>query len=67
MTTRINEVKKLVKHFSDNCKYKFNSTAWNSNHKWNNDKGQCEYKMNRVCKNITVGILADVFVRTLCM
>ena len=38
MITRINEVKTLVKHI----KCKFNSTKYNSNQKWNNDKCQGE-------------------------
>ena len=32
--TRINEVKKLVKHISCDSKYKFNSTICISNQKW---------------------------------
>ena len=35
MTTRINEVKKLVEHISCFCKCKFDSTTCDSNQKWN--------------------------------
>ena len=34
----------MAKHISCDCECKFNSTACNSNQKWNNDKCQCEYK-----------------------
>ena len=44
MERRINETKRLVKYISCDCKCKFNSTTCNSNHKWNNDKCQCECK-----------------------
>ena len=45
MVTRINEDKTLVKH-----KCKFDSATCNSNQKWNNDKCQCECKINYTCK-----------------
>ena len=32
------------------CKCKFNSTACNSNQKWNNETCQCECKNYRTCK-----------------
>ena len=40
MITRINEVKTMVKHISNDCKCKFNSTCY-SNQEWNIDK--CQY------------------------
>ena len=45
-----NEVITLIKHISSDCKCKFDSTACNSNQKWNNDKCQCEGKKYRMCK-----------------
>ena len=44
MTTRINEAKTSVKHIPCDCKYKFDSTTYNSNQKSNSDKCQCECK-----------------------
>ena len=34
----------FIKHILCDCEYKFNSKTINSNHKWNNDKFQCECK-----------------------
>ena len=48
--TRITEAKTLVKHISCDWKCKFNSTIYNSNKKWDNDKFQCKYKKHRVCE-----------------
>ena len=48
--TRITEAKTLAKHISCDCKCKFNSTIYNSNKKWDNDKFQCKYKKYRVCE-----------------
>ena len=45
-----NEAKTLVKHTSCDCKCKFNSTACNSNEKWNNNKCQCKCKSYHKCK-----------------
>ena len=50
MITKIIEAKVLVKHFSSNCKWKFDSATCNSNQKWNNDKRQCECKKYHACK-----------------
>ena len=44
MITGINEWKKLTKHVSWKCEYKFDSRKCNSNQKWNNDKCGCECK-----------------------
>ena len=44
MITRINEAKTLVKCISCDCKCKVNSTTYNSNQKWNNNKFPCECK-----------------------
>ena len=46
MVTNKNEAKTMIKHISCDCKWKFNSTACNSNQKWNNKTCQCEYKNN---------------------
>ena len=35
--TRINDATTMVKHISRDCKWKFNSTACNSNQKWNHE------------------------------
>ena len=50
MITYKNEAKTMVKHISCVCKCKFNSTTYNSNEKWNNDKCQCECKSYHKCK-----------------
>ena len=42
--TGINKSKKLTKHVSCKCEYKFDSRKCNSNQKWNNDKCGCECK-----------------------
>ena len=58
------EAKTLVQHTSCDCKCKFNSTACNSNQKWNNEKCQCECKKKiKRAKKIVVGILANAFVK----
>ena len=41
MTTIKNEAKAMAKHISCGCKSKFNSTACNSDQKWNNTTSQC--------------------------
>ena len=51
MIIGIYEAKKLIKHISCHCKYKFSSTTCNSNQKWNNDKCQCECKKYLIYKN----------------
>ena len=48
--TGINESKTLTKHLSCKCKCKFDGRKCNSNQKWNNDKCQCEYKKNDICR-----------------
>ena len=58
-----NEAKLLVKHISCDCKCKFNSTSCSSNQTCSNEIFQCKYKSYSTCKKITVGILAQVFVR----
>ena len=50
MITRINEVKRLVKHNSCNFKCKFVSVTCNSNKKWNNGNCQSKCKKYRICK-----------------
>ena len=64
MITNRDEVKTSVKHTSCDCKDKFNSTACNTNQKWNNKTSQCECKIYGTCKKIIVGILTRVFERT---
>ena len=44
MITNKNEAKTMAKHFSCNCKCKFNSTTCNSNQKWNAKTCQCDRK-----------------------
>ena len=61
LITNWNEAKRLINHISCYCKCKFYSTICNSNQKWNNDKGQREFKKYRTCKKIIVRILAHVF------
>ena len=51
MLTNKNEAKTMVKRITCDCKCKFNSTACNSNLKWN------------IINPIVVGILVHVFVR----
>ena len=41
MITNKNEAKTMTKHISRDCKCKFNSTACNSNQKWNKKTCQC--------------------------
>ena len=36
MITNKNEAKAMTEHISCDCKFKFKSTACNSNQKWNN-------------------------------
>ena len=50
MTTNKNEAKTMTKHTSCDCKCKLNSTACNSNQKWNNKTCQCECKSYFTCK-----------------
>ena len=45
-----NEAKTITKHFSCDCKCKFNSTTCNSNQRWNNKAYQLECKNCRACK-----------------
>ena len=54
----------MTEHISCTCKYKFNSTICNSNQWWNNKTCQCECKKYHSVKKIIVGILAQLFVRT---
>ena len=53
MIRGIKETKKITKHISCECKYKFDVRKCNSNQKWNNDKCRCECKNPRkhhVCR-----------------
>ena len=50
MSTNKNEAKTMARHISCDCKSKFNSTACNSNQKWNNRTCQCECKNYCKCK-----------------
>ena len=50
MITNKNEAETMAKHVSCDCKCKFNSTACNSNQKWNNKTGTCECKSYHQCK-----------------
>ena len=50
MITRIIEANLLIKHISCDCKCKFDSTACNSNQKWNNGECQCDCKKCQTCK-----------------
>ena len=38
------------KYLSCNCKWRFDSTACNSNQKWNNETCQCECKSYQTCR-----------------
>ena len=44
------KLKQWQKHISCDCKCKFNSTIYNSNHKWNNKVCQPECENYRKCK-----------------
>ena len=48
--TNKNEAKATIEYMSCDCKYKFNSTLYNSNQKWNNKTCQCECRNHRTCK-----------------
>ena len=50
MTTKINQTKTLEKCISCDSKCKFNSTACNSNQKWNNVICHCEWKKYHMCR-----------------
>ena len=50
MITGINELKKLTKHISCECKCKFDGGKCNSDQWWNNDKCRCECKRRHVCE-----------------
>ena len=43
LIARISEAITLVKHISCHCKFRFSSTACNSNLKWNSDKKSKKY------------------------
>ena len=55
MITRIYEDKRLIKHIWCNWKCKLNSTACNSDQKWNNDICQCACKKHCTCKKYYSG------------
>ena len=44
MITNKHEAKAMIEHSSCDCKYKCNSTTYNSKQKWNNKICQCECK-----------------------
>ena len=44
MITNKHEAKAMIEHISCDCKYKCNSTTYNSKQKWNNKICQCECK-----------------------
>ena len=50
MITNKNEAETMTKLILCDCKSKFNSTAYNSNQKWNNKICQCEFKNYRKSK-----------------
>ena len=50
MIANKNEAKAMTEHISCDCKFKFSSTVYNSNQKWNNKTCQCEYKNYRTFK-----------------
>ena len=50
MITNKHEAKTMKKHISCDCKCKFNSTACNSNQKWNDETCQCKCRNYRKCK-----------------
>ena len=63
MIRRISESKKLRKHISCKCKYKFGGTKCNVDPKWNEELCRCQrknFRKHHVCTNIIVGILVDV-------
>ena len=49
MITNKDEAKAIIKHISQYCKCKFNSTTCISKHKWNNKTCQYECKNYRKC------------------
>ena len=63
MITNKNEAKTMAKHISCDCKCKFNSTACNSNQKWNIKHANVNVKIIVSAKRIIAGILANVFVK----
>ena len=50
--TGINELKKLTKHIS--CQCRFDGRKYNSDQWWNNDKCQCEFKNHHICEEDNV-------------
>ena len=50
MITRIDKAKTLTKHILCDCKCIFNSTTYNLNQEWNNDKRQCGSKKYLTCQ-----------------
>ena len=62
MITNKNEAKTMAKHFSCNCKCKFNSTTCNSNQKWNAKTFNVIVKIIKT-KKVIVAILVHVFGR----
>ena len=64
MITNKNEAKTMTKHISCYCIWKFNSTTWNSNRKWNNKTCQCECKNYRKCKKDYITCIYENSTRT---
>ena len=50
MITNKDEAKATIELISCDCNWKFNSTTYNLNQKWNNKTCQCECKNYRKCK-----------------
>ena len=50
IVTNKNKAKTMEKHITCDCKCKFNTTACNSNQKWNDKTCQCEWKNYHKCK-----------------
>ena len=47
---KIEDVKKITKGTSCECKCKFDGRKYNSNQKWNNDKCWCPSKKHYTCE-----------------
>ena len=50
--TGINELRKLTKHIS--CQCRFDGRKYNSDQWWNNNKCQCEFKNHHICEKDNV-------------
>ena len=63
MIAGINESKRLTKHISFECKWRFDRKKSNSDWWWNNEKSRCQCKYVMYVKKIMFGILLHVFVK----